>query len=189
MIRGMDMGTGKKNGDKAFRMEIVLLAVFALLFVNMRIVRALEPLQDGSYAVEVSMEGGSGKASVETPALMEVREGRCYARIVWSSSNYDYMIVDGKKYENQAGENENSTFMIPIPGFDEDIELTADTLAMGEPHEITYIFRFYADSIADESSLPREGAKRVLMMAAVIITAGGILNHYMNKKRKRDYLG
>lgn len=183
------MGTGKRNGKKEFRTGILLIAICSVFLRNVRHVQAFEPLRDGNYAVEVSMEGGSGKASVETPALMEVRDGQYYARIVWSSSNYDYMIVEGKKYENQAGENENSTFMIPIPEFDEDVEMTADTLAMGEPHEITYMFRFYADSVADERALPQEGAKRVLIMAAAIIIVGGVLNHFTNKKRKQDYLG
>lgn len=168
--------------------KVLLLSVF-LLFADAKAVFASESLEDGSYAVELSMEGGSGKASVETPALMIRKDGRYYARIVWSSSYYDYMVVDGERYENQAGENENSVFYIPVPAFDQDVEVIADTLAMGEPHEITYLFCFYADSIADKSTLPQEGAKRVLMMAAAIIIIGGMLNHFVNKKRKQDYFG
>lgn len=145
-------------------------------------------LADGKYAVDVDLtSGGSGKASVETPTLMVIEEGRCHAQITWSSSNYDYMIVDGTRYENQSGNGGNSSFMIPILAFDEDMPVIADTLAMGEPHEIQYTLQFYSDSIASESSLPKEGAKRVLMMAAAIIVVGGILNHYMNRRRRNDY--
>lgn len=189
MERGGMMRAGKQNKKKSFQVGIMLLAILAVPFLNVASVCAAEPLRDGNYAVEVNLTGGSGKAAIESPALMEVREGKYYAWIVWSSSNYDYMIVDGIRYENEAGENEHSSFLIPVLAFDEDVEVIADTLAMGEPHEITYILRFYADSIADESALPREGAKRVLMMAAFIIIAGGVLNYYTNKKRKRDYLG
>lgn len=183
------MGTVKRNRRRTIHTGMILLALFSVLFLNGGVTLAAESLKDGNYAVEVAMAGGSGKATIETPALMVVDSGKYYARIVFSSSNYDYMIVDGTRYENEAGEGEHSSFLIPIPAFDEDVEVIADTLAMGEPHEITYTLHFYADSIADESALPQEGAKRVLLMAAFIIAAGGVLNHYTNKRRKRDYLG
>ena len=72
---------------------------------------------------------------------------------------------------------------------DEDLPVIADTLAMGEPHEIEYTLHFYSDSIGAKSSLPQEGAKRVLLMAAVIIVGGGILNHWVQKRRQKDYTG
>lgn len=146
-------------------------------------------LPDGRYAVEVELSGGSGKASVVSPALMVVENSKYYARITWSSPNYDYMVVSGEKYENQSREGVNSSFLIPILAFDEMVSVTADTLAMGEPHEIPYTLYFYSDSIGPESSLPQEAAKRVLAMAAVIIVVGGVLNHLANKRRKRDYTG
>jgi len=79
--------------------------------------------------------------------------------------------------------------------YDEMMDLTkeltvrADTLAMGTPHEIEYTLQFNTTSIASKSTLPQEGAKRVLMMAAVIIIGRGILNHIVNERRKRDYTG
>ena len=42
---------------------------------------------------------------------------------------------------------------------------------------------------AASETATQEGAKRVLMMAAVIIIGGGILNHIVNEHRKRDYTG
>lgn len=146
-------------------------------------------LSDGNYAVDVVLEGGSGKAGVESPTLLIAENGEYTAQITWSSSNYDYMIVDGRTYYNQSTDGGNSVFCIPVLAFDEDMPVIADTLAMGEPHEISYTLHFYSDSIGSESSLPREGAKRVLIMAAVIIIVGGILNYFAEKKRKRDYLG
>lgn len=145
-------------------------------------------MADGNYAVDVELtSGGSGKAGVETPTLMIVEDGGYFAQITWSSPNYDYMIVDGERYENESENGGNSSFLIPILAFDEEMPVIADTLAMGEPHEIRYTLHFYSDSVASESSLPKEGAKRVLMMAAGIIIVGGILNHYTNKRRSRDY--
>ena len=57
-------------------------------------------LEDGEYSIEIGMTGGSGKASVVSPALMIVEDGKAYAELVWSSSNYDYMIVGTEKYLN-----------------------------------------------------------------------------------------
>lgn len=146
-------------------------------------------LADGKYAVDVTLSGGSGKASVESPTLLTVEDGKYFARITWSSSNYDYMVVDGRTYYNQNTDGGNSRFLIPVLAFDEEMPVAADTVAMGAPHEIQYTLHFYSDSIGSESSLPQEGAKRVLAMAALIIIVGGVLNYFTNKRRKRDYSG
>lgn len=63
------------------------------------------------------------------------------ARIVWSSSHYDYMVVDDTRYEPLEGED-TSVFEIPVKALDEDLEVVADTTAMSVPHEITYILHF-----------------------------------------------
>lgn len=62
-------------------------------------------LEDGEYAIEVTMTGGSGKASIQSPALLTVTDGTAYISITWSSSNYDYMVVDNRKYENESAKD------------------------------------------------------------------------------------
>ena len=146
-------------------------------------------LTDGEYAIDVTMTGGSGKATIQSPTLLTLNDGIAYASITWSSSNYDYMIVDGQKYLNESEEDANSRFMIPIADLTQDVPVIADTLAMGTPHEVQYVLTFDPASIASKSTLPQEGAKRVLIMAAVIIIGGGILNHFVNERRKQDYTG
>ena len=59
---------------------------------------AAEAPADGTYTCDVTLEGGSGRATVESPAALTVADGRMTATIVWSSPNYDYMLVDGEKY-------------------------------------------------------------------------------------------
>ena len=98
-------------------------------------------LEDGSYEVEVSLEGGSGKATVESPAELEVQDGEAVARIIWSSPYYDYMVVDGEKYEPLNTEG-NSVFEIPVTCFDAPMTVSADTIAMSTPHEIEYTLTF-----------------------------------------------
>jgi len=103
-------------------------------------------LADGNYQVSVALSGGSGRASVESPAQLRVESGKAVANIVWSSSNYDYMIVDGVRYEPVITE-EHSVFEIPIDGLDYDMAVTADTVAMSEPHAIDYTLRFDSSTL------------------------------------------
>ena len=96
---------------------------------------------DGSYTCEVTLEGGSGRATVESPAALTVADGKMTATLVWSSPNYDYMIVDGEKYLPTNTEG-NSTFEIPVAALDTALTVTADTIAMSTPHEIEYTLTF-----------------------------------------------
>lgn len=107
---------------------------------------ASSDIEDGEYTVEVTLEGGSGKSSVESPAKLTVENGKAFAEIVWNSPNYDYMIVDGEKVLpfNTDG---NSSFKIPVSEFDSKIDVKADTTAMSEPHEIEYTLYFNSESI------------------------------------------
>ena len=140
--------------------------------------------EDGEYSIQVDLEGGSGKASVSSPTLMLVKNGRMYAELQWSSSNYDYMIVDGEKFQNESEEGRNSVFTIPVTALDDKMEVIADTLAMGAPHEIDYTLTFYEASIGSKGQLPQEAAKRVVAVAMVIIVGGGILNYFVNKRNR-----
>ena len=141
-------------------------------------------LEDGEYSIQVDLEGGSGKASVTSPTILTVEDGKAYAQIQWSSSNYDYMIVDGEKYLPTNEEGMNSVFEIPVLSMDEAMPVIADTTAMGAPHEIDYNLTFYSDSIGSKSQLPQEAAKRVVAVAMVIIVGGGILNYFVNKRNR-----
>ena len=103
-------------------------------------------LEDGSYTAEVTLEGGSGRASIESPATLTVKDGKVTASIVWSSPNYDYMIVDGKKILPVNTEG-NSVFEIPVASFDTALDVIADTVAMSKPHEIEYTLAFDSSTI------------------------------------------
>lgn len=141
-------------------------------------------LEDGEYSVETELEGGSGKASVTSPALMTFKDGHPYVRLQWSSSNYDYMIVNGEKYLPVNEDGGNSVFEIPILAMDEGMPVIADTTAMGAPREIQYTLTFYSESIGSKSQMPQEAAKRVVAVALVIIIGGGILNYFVNKRNR-----
>lgn len=100
--------------------------------------------EDGTYTVEVTLEGGSGKAKIESPAEVTVKDGKATATVTWSSPNYDYMLVDGEKYLPVNTEG-NSVFEIPVAAFDRPIPVVGDTVAMSKPHEIDYTLTFHKD--------------------------------------------
>jgi cobalamin biosynthesis Co2+ chelatase CbiK len=103
-------------------------------------------ISEGEYFIDLKFEGGSGKASISSPASINVSDGEVTALVEWSSPNYDYMIVDGEKYY-PINEDGNSVFLIPVKAFDEPIEVIGDTVAMSTPHEIEYTLTFYFDTI------------------------------------------
>lgn len=140
-------------------------------------------LKDGKYSIEVELTGGSGKASINSPTLLYVKGEEFSAEILWSSSNYDYMIVDGERYDNVAAQGEFSKFIIPIT-IDEKMDVIADTTAMGHPIEINYQLDFDRDSIGSTNEIPQEAAKEVIKIAIVIIVVGGILDFLLKRKRR-----
>lgn len=133
---------------------------------------ALGP-EDGTYQMEVELLGGSGRASVTSPAKVEIKDGKAVATLEWSSPNYDYMVVNGEKYLPVNTEG-NSVFRIPVEAFDRDITVIADTVAMSTPHEIEYTLNFHAgengqnaakaDTTGQEDS---DGAEKGQQTAAV----------------------
>lgn len=105
-------------------------------------------LEDGRYTAEVILEGGSGRAGIESPAELVVKDGTVFAAVIWSSANYDYMRVEDERFERISTEG-NSVFEIPVSGFDRRLPVAANTIAMSQPHEIEYTLMF------DSSSLKR----------------------------------
>lgn len=104
-----------------------------------------ETLADGTYTIAVTLEGGSGKVSVQSPCTLMVADGKMTAQIVWSSSHYDYMLVDGERYDALSNED-GSTFEIPVSALNTPLSVIGDTTAMSTPHEIEYTLTFDASS-------------------------------------------
>lgn len=152
--KGIDCAAFSKKKEKWYDRTLVFMASSlpekAWKEMKMTTLEDLK-LKDGKYKAEVTLEGGSGRASIETPAMLEIKDGDVTATIVWSSSNYDYMLVDGEKYtmENKEG---NSTFSIPVKGFDYKMPVIADTVAMSTPHEISYTLQFDSATIEKAES-------------------------------------
>lgn len=102
--------------------------------------------EDGTYDISVTMTGGSGKASIQSPTQITIKDGSMTAKIVWSSAKYDYMIVDGEKLLPEITDG-HSVFEIKVAELDKDFIVTADTTAMSTPHEIEYTLNFDSSSM------------------------------------------
>jgi len=112
-------------------------------------------LADGTYDIAVELVGGSGKATIASPAQLEVRDGVAVVTVQWSSPNYDYMVVDGLQYlpVNTSG---NSAFAIPVLALDEAFTVVGDTTAMSTPHEIEYQIVLDSSSVSGGAQTPAQ---------------------------------
>lgn len=109
-------------------------------------------LADGTYSMEVTLSGGSGRASVESPATVVVSGGSATATIVWSSPFYEYMLVGDMRYE-PIQEEGNAVFEIPVV-LDQDMEVSASTIAMSEPHLVDYTLHFDSSTAQEKAPEP-----------------------------------
>jgi hypothetical protein len=155
----------------AFPLILLLLALSACASV-------VGAPRDGQYTVEVTLSGGSGRASVSSPAEITFSGGQATAIIVWSSPNYDYMLVNGTKYTPVNTEG-NSAFEIPVL-LDADMAVIADTVAMSTPHEIEYTLHF------DSATLKPLGSKFLIIAgAAAVILIVVLVGVFAHKGRLR----
>ncbi|WP_417080827.1 hypothetical protein [Mobilibacterium timonense] len=102
-------------------------------------------IKDGRYKVDVSLEGGSGRAHLSSPAVITARKGRLTARIKWSSEYYQYVQIGGVQFK-KINKNGRSRMDIPVV-LDQDIGIQALTTAMSTPHIIDYTIRFDSSSM------------------------------------------
>lgn len=111
----------------------------------------MSALADGSYTIELTMEGGSGRASIQSPAQITVADGAATVTLEWSSPNYDYMLVNGEKYLPVNTEG-NSVFEVPVEALDAPLTMIGDTVAMSTPHEVEYTVTFHAETLESAES-------------------------------------
>lgn len=111
----------------------------------------MSALADGSYTIELTMEGGSGRASIQSPTQITVADGAATAILEWSSSNYDYMLVNSEKYLPVNTEG-NSVFEVPVEALDAPLTMIGDTVAMSTPHEVEYTVTFHSDTLQNAES-------------------------------------
>lgn len=145
----------------------------SLSAVGLRSFSELSEIPDASYWIQVSMTGGSGRASISSPTGFYVKDGQATADIHWSSASYDYMKLDGVRYNAFTDAAGHSAMTIPVSTLDTAIPVLADTTAMSKPYEIEYQLSFdgsallpMADaSMAEAHPLPTDEVNRAMQSA------------------------
>ena len=124
---------------------------------------------DKDYQIDIELQGGSGKASIQSPVSIHVENGTRIAELVWSSKNYDYMIVGGVRYENENSGGA-STFHVPVPNTTDPLEVIGDTVAMSTPHEIAYTIIWGQKLVEDAQEAGLTETEEVLQRAGLTET-------------------
>lgn len=141
----------------------------------------LSEIPDGSYWIRVSMTGGSGRASISSPTGFYVKDGQATADIHWSSASYDYMKLDGVRYDAFTDAAGHSAMTIPVAALNTAIPVLADTTAMSKPYEIEYELSFdgsallpMADaSMTEAHALPTDELQRTMQSATTQVADAG----------------
>lgn len=162
------------------RFSLLLLAICFMLAAWPLAAAAKVPA-DGSYTAELTLKGGTGRAKIESPVPLRVKNGQISAFIRWSSKNYSWMELDGKRYD-RLPEEEYSCFEIPVR-LDEEITFEAETLAMSEPHVISYSLYLDSASLLGEKSSSGISPYWLLLALPVLAAASGII---MKRKKKTE---
>ncbi len=118
--------------------RLILFLLLSTVFVTSCGSQGVTSAQKETYLIDITFEGGTGKAYIKSPVEVTDVDGQLTARFVWSSKNYDYMIVGGVKYENE-NEGGESTFTVDIDSTTGTLPVVGDTVAMSTPHEIEYL--------------------------------------------------
>ena len=153
----------------------------SLTAAGLRSFSELSEIPDGSYWIRVSMTGGSGRASISSPTGFYVKDGQATADIHWSSASYDYMKLDGVRYDAFTDAAGHSAMTIPVSALNTSIPVLADTTAMSKPYEIEYQLTFdgsallpMADaSMTEAHALPTDEVNRTMQSATTQVADTG----------------
>ena len=135
-------------------------------------------LIDGEYKAEITLGGGTGRTTIQSPANVYVENGVITAEIIWSSPNYDLMIVDGKEYKPISNDG-RSVFLAEFPAADVPVEIKAETVAMSTPHMIDYTItisgtEFKTNATSETSEDLSSRLESLLTQSGTGSVAGGV---------------
>ena len=168
-----------------FKKSFISLCIFLCFILTSCGMREVtSTVENDSFFVDITFEGGTGKAYIKSPVEVFQTDGKLQARFIWSSKNYDYMIVDGVRYDNE-NEGGESTFTVPIKSVTGTLSVIGDTVAMSTPHEIEYLITWGEKKEADgedqdssgEGATDREAVRSALEKAGFKKTEDIVLKY------------
>lgn len=145
--------------------------------------------EDGHYTVEAVLKGGSGRVSIQSPVQVEIAEGKIVATFIWTSSFYEYMLIDGEKFlpESRDKKNDTTTFRIPLKAV-ETFPFVAQTSKMSRPYDIEYSIEFDLSTLKKTSQYDALRTAILFMAVGVIIAFAVLLGRRISKKKTRAFM-
>ena len=106
-------------------------------------------LSDGTYQIECTLGNAGGSTAIQS-SVLNVENGDASVRIEFNTDKYDYVKVDGVQYDAVEGE-ENAVFEFPVPAFDQEIPMIADSTAIqGMQVEKEFTITFVSETVIPE---------------------------------------
>ena len=104
-------------------------------------------IEDGTYVPDgFTYSGGTGKVKITCPEVT-INDGNAKAEIVFSSTSYTKLQVNGEFYtstvDSAAG---TSTFSGVAVDVNKDVTIVGTTIAMSEPHDVSYVIHITLSS-------------------------------------------
>ena len=142
---------------------------------------SVRELRNGTYTVNVEIEGGNGTDMICTPMHLFIDDGQATAVVVWSTSACEYMKTEGTQISPMS-RDDGSVFYLPVNTWDEEVELLCGMDHEGVKEEVEYVATF------DSASIVRE--KGSVIPLAIMFTLVGVLaiaNAYVMVKKHNRY--
>ncbi len=120
-------------------------------------------IEDGTYYIDVDLKGEEEGGELRSPTLLLIEDGQAAALITWTSPDYKHMTMDGFSFDGEA-EEEESTFVFPVKGFDHPIAVTVESVSGNRTTETECTLKFDSSSISiadPEGEAPYYGNMRI----------------------------
>ena len=149
-MRSPQRPSQRNNMKKKTLAILCVCAALCVLLASALVSGRSKELTDGDYTIAVSLSGGSGRASVESPAKLVVsgetrtagdRVEQPILRIYAGGWSAVRAAAFGRKLRISES---------PIRVLDTDMEVSASTIAMSQPHLVEYTLRFDSSTIQGE---------------------------------------
>ena len=94
-------------------------------------------LSDGTYAPDsFSFSGGTGKLQITCDQII-IKDGKTYARLIFSSTYIQYVKAGGQKITDYTRGASSTSFVVPVE-LNKNNKILALTTKMSSPHEVEY---------------------------------------------------
>lgn len=139
-------------------------------------------LRNGTYTVNVEIEGGNGEDMICTPMHLFVDDGAATAVIVWSTSACEYMKMEGTQISPMS-RDDGSVFYLPVNTWDEEVELLCGMDHNGVKEEVEYVATFDSASVTKQT-----GSWIPMAIMGTLVAVLAVANAYVMVKKHNRFV-